>query len=698
MTPPRAVLRAPAFWMTIALLSTNVVYWPGLSGGWLFDDYPSIVNNHAVQPPDLSGSSLLDAALSSTASDFKRPLASLSFALNYHAAGLDPFWMKLTNLLIHLLNGVLVFLLARALLCCAGVAQFTQARLHPEAAESTRRSGIVAVLIAAGWMLLPINLTGVLYVVQRMESMANVFVLLGLLGYVMGRQRMLTQPLPSQASKPVDRGLILCVLSLTLPTVLGLMAKETAVMLPLYALLIEWALFRARRPASSAAPRSDVGAGPERNDRRIWALFGVILVLPMIIGLVWMVPRVLDPNAWSARDFTLRTRLLSEARIVLDYLHWTLLPSTRALKFYYDDFVVSSGWLTPWSTLTSVLVLVAMLALIFWLCRRVPLAALGLALFLAAQLLTGTILPLELVFEHRNYFASFGLLLALVPLLAAPGPDLFVDAGEATDAAAALRAVDARSIKPLPYARARYALLGILMFTWTVQTALGAYIWGSPLRLTRALAERSPDSPRAQYDLGRSYSVYSQYDPSSPFIPQAYAALEKAASLPRSSILPDQALIYMNARMHVPAKDVWWNRMIAKLKANPPTVQDAGSLRTLSICSIEKKCDLSKNRLSDAFQAALSHPSPGAQLQARYGDYAWSVLGDQLLGERMLAAAVQTDPSVWDYRVAHVRMLVALGRTEDARVALRSLESLNTRGHLDGPLRELRALPGLAHD
>ena len=53
------------------------------------------------------------------------------------------------------------------------------------------RAKLTAALIAGAWMLLPINLTGVLYVVQRMESLANLFVLLGLAGYVIGRQRML---------------------------------------------------------------------------------------------------------------------------------------------------------------------------------------------------------------------------------------------------------------------------------------------------------------------------------------------------------------------------------------------------------------------------------------------------------------------------------------------------------------------------
>ncbi|HTN61847.1 MAG TPA: hypothetical protein VL147_09860, partial [Devosia sp.] len=112
-------------------------------------------------------------------------MASLSFAANYLATGLDPYWMKLTNLVIHLLNGLLVFLLARALLVAASKS------IAAEAAptEVASRTGVTAALIAGAWMLLPINLTAVVYVVQRMESMANLFVLLGLIGYMAGRRR-----------------------------------------------------------------------------------------------------------------------------------------------------------------------------------------------------------------------------------------------------------------------------------------------------------------------------------------------------------------------------------------------------------------------------------------------------------------------------------------------------------------------------
>src|SRR6185437_12082756 len=160
-------------------------------------------------------------------------------------SGIDPYWMKLTNLVIHLLNGLLVFLLARALL-----------KISP-AVSTDQRAGVIAALIAAGWMLLPINLTGVLYVVQRMESMANLFVLLGLLGYIAGRRRMLSE-MPRHAEglgepyrsgmSPGTRGFLLCVVSIVACTGVGALAKETAVMLPLYAMLIEWLIFGFRRP------------------------------------------------------------------------------------------------------------------------------------------------------------------------------------------------------------------------------------------------------------------------------------------------------------------------------------------------------------------------------------------------------------------------------------------------------------------
>jgi hypothetical protein len=710
-TPTRPSLHR---WLLLAALAlTAAVYWPGLHGGFLFDDYPNIVDNPGVQPGKADLATLVNAALSSPSSEFKRPLASLSFALNYLASGLDPYWMKLTNLVIHLLNGLLVFSLARLLLQCnaenssAGVRwqsipwAASKQYLAPEHSSSTEapqgieeRIGVVAVLIAAGWMLLPINLTGVLYVVQRMESMANVFVLLGLLGYVAGRRHMLdarpATQLPTRNGQLGAGGFILCVASLLLATGLGVLAKETAVMLPLYALLIEWLLFGFRqRPSAtkrlSPEPAARAATTGDRRDRRIIALFLFLLAFPMVLGLAWLLPGVLNPATWANRDFTLGTRLLSEARIVSDYVLWTLLPTPGPLSFYHDNFVVSTGLLTPWTTLAGMFFLACLVALIWWLRRRLPLVSLGLGLFLGCQLLTGTILPLELIYEHRNYFASFGLLLAVMPLLAAP----------ALDASDAARNFSDVLHHGLPMKLARYLLLAGLMLCWTALTALSAYAWGNPLRLAEDLVSRAPDSPRAQYELGRTYIINSHYDPASPFTRLAYAPLERSAALPDSSILPEQALIFMNSRMHLPLKDAWWDSMLAKLRLRKSTVQDESSLAALTQCERDHGCDLPIQRMTQAYLAALSHANPSARLLGMYGDYAWNVLDDHQLGERMTVAAIKAAPGEPAYRITLVRMLAAEGRSADAKAALQGLQTLDVGGRLETSIKQLRGLPGM---
>ena len=728
----RSTHQAWSIWLLLAAFAlTTAIYWPGLSGTWLFDDYPNIVDNPGVHPAHMDVATLMSAALSSPSSEFKRPLASLSFAMNYFFGGLEPYGYKLANLAIHLLNGLLVFVLSHALLRSLPrqgipVAKIGARASHPDtsvknnafaqfpafkgwARGASQRAGVVAALIAASWMLLPINLTGVLYVVQRMESMANLFVLIGLIGYVMGRRRSLGYGIASamdtaSAGRDRHRAFLLCLLSITVPTALGVLAKETAVMLPFYALLVEWAIFR-----FAAVDRSGILVSGKVFDRRIIGMFLLIVVVPLIVGLAWLLPGIVRPANWATRDFTLGTRLLSEARIVVDYAVWTLLPTPHALSFYHDDFRISTGLLSPVSTVVSIGVLTALIALMLLMRGQLPLVSLGISLFLGCHLLTGTILPLELVYEHRNYFASFGLLLAIVPLLAAPGrhgmaqdetrgvdelPGL-ADVQNVAMKTIANRAEPKALVRTLPMALPRYTLLAGLMVCWAFLTALTAYAWGDPLRLADDLAARAPVSPRAQYELGRTYIIYSHYNADSPFTQLAYASLEKAAALPKSSILPEQALIFMNARMKLPLKDAWWDSMITKLKAHKPGVQDESSLDALTQCDREHHCDLPKQRMIQAYLAALSHPDPTARLMAMYGDYAWNILDDQSLGERMVANAVGKAPSEPAYRITLVRMLSAQGRTAEARAALLGLQPMDIGGRLDASMKQLRSLPGM---
>src|SRR5687767_5190088 len=84
------------------LLVVGAVYWPGLAGGFVFDDYPSIVNNPSLRLFDGSLASLADVSSGGLASPWGRPLSLASFAFTYYLTDGHPYYFKLTNLFIHL--------------------------------------------------------------------------------------------------------------------------------------------------------------------------------------------------------------------------------------------------------------------------------------------------------------------------------------------------------------------------------------------------------------------------------------------------------------------------------------------------------------------------------------------------------------------------------------------------------------------
>lgn len=627
----------PWTWLLAALLVTAAAYAPGISGGFLFDDFPNIVDNDGVHVTTWSVPALLNAALSSPSSEFKRPLASLSFAMNYLVSGANPAGMKLTNIFIHLLNGLVAFALLRLL--SAGAAR-----------EPTRRDGYLAAIAAALWLVMPINLTAVLYVVQRMESLANLFVLLALLGYVAGRREMLLR----------GRGITLAATSIVVGSVLGLLCKETAILTPLYAAILEVIVFRGR-----ARTGQD---GIEHTSRAVLAFFFLVLVLPFIAGAILVVPSLFAQATWAPRSFTMPERLLSECRIVVDYIVWTLLPTPPNLSFYHDDFIVSTGWLQPWTTLASALALAA-LAIAAWLLRkRKPLAALGIALFFACHLLTATIIPLELIYEHRNYFSSLGLALALV----------------------ALAGIGHQRVIPSPRRRAIILGLATLGAYYLCMTAFTATRWANPLSLAQELAIRAPDSPRAQYELGRTYVITTGYRPTSPFVQPAYAALERAAALPRSSTLAEQALIFFAAKMHQPIKDTWWLTMETKLRSGPVSIEDESAIMSLTTCSFQQGCDLPADKLLGVYQAALSHPSPRPRLLAAYADFAWNGLDDHTLAYAMIKRASEEEPAEPAYHVTTLRFALATGDRKVADAQMAYLQSLNVGGRLNATIAPLQ--------
>ncbi|NNL99141.1 MAG: tetratricopeptide repeat protein, partial [Gammaproteobacteria bacterium] len=214
------------FLKSIAILAlvTGLVYLPGLSGGFIYDDFPNIVANPALHIDDLAPDAVVAAALSGHSGFLGRPLASFSFALNHALGGLDPFGYKLANLVIHIINAALVWLLASAV-----------TRRIGRGRELPGLLVYLPLLTALLWALHPINLTSVLYTVQRMTSLASMFSLAAVLAFLQCRARC-----------AADRRAWPWLLIGGAVTAAGLAAKEILVLVPVYLLVLEIIVFADR--------------------------------------------------------------------------------------------------------------------------------------------------------------------------------------------------------------------------------------------------------------------------------------------------------------------------------------------------------------------------------------------------------------------------------------------------------------------
>jgi hypothetical protein len=492
-----------------------------------------------------------------------------------------------------------------------------------------------------------------------MESLCQVFVLAGLWAYLRGRRRMLT------ASSPLAErtGFVQATLGIVLGTGIGLLSKESAVLLPVYAFLAEYTLFGF---ASGSTPR----------DRRIFGLYVFVLFLPAALGLAWLLPGVLSPAAWDGRSFTLGERLLTEARVLVKYLRWTLFTDPMSLSLYHDEMPLSTGLFSPWTTLPAIAFLAALLGAAVWLRKRRPLVSLGILWFFAAQLLTATVIPLELVYEHRNYFASVGVLLAVFSLL-----------------------LGLRRAIALPIVRG--ALVAVLL-TWCAGvTFLRAQDWSNPLRLALAEANRHPDSPRANYEAGRLLIIASDYEPG-PALEKSVFYLQRAGAIPGASSLPEQARIMIATHEGKANDQRVWNQMITKLRTQPTRQEDISALISLTQCRAKGDCHFDIAPLHRAFVAALSRPNPIARLYAAYADFASQLLHNDALAISAMRNAVKKAPGEPAYRIQLTHWLAIHGMTEEAVRQIDALRRMDSLGRLDAQIATLeqqaeRGGPPLAH-
>lgn len=382
---PPSVWNLPPGLRALLLLAGLVlpIYANSLDAAWHFDDKPNILENAGLHIEDLTPSSLWQTFFANqgqTPARLFRPLPCLTLALNWYWGGDDPFGYHLVNLLLHLATAWVLYLTCRQLL--DGLDGERQG-------IGQGRSHSIALLAAALWAVNPVQTQAVTYIVQRMAQMAALFYLLSLLFFVLARR----------ASRPRRRWVwgaaaFGCFLA-------GLGCKENVVLLPFALVLVEWVFFRGGRLEWLGRPW-------------FWAavLGTALAMLAAVLLLTHGDPLQVVREGYAVRPYSMGQRLLTQPRVVLGYLSQLLYPLPGRLSIEHD-VVVSTGLWQPWTTLPAMGALCLLAALGVRYAGRLPLASLAILFFLLNHAVESSLLPLELVFEHRNYLPSFFLFLPL---------------------------------------------------------------------------------------------------------------------------------------------------------------------------------------------------------------------------------------------------------------------------------------------
>ena len=373
--------------LSFICLITLLVYLPGLNGSFVLDDYGSIVENKGIQVEGFTPealSQLFVGADGKTRIISSRPVAMLSFAMNYFIGGLEPYGFKLMNLLIHLCTGWTIFLVMSWI--------FRANRLlenniyHPLKSNCSRWIALLTTII---WLIHPLNVSTVLYSVQRMAQLSALFTLLGFAAYL--RCRLLQLENTQLTGRlALFTGLFIC-------WPLGILSKENAIILPLLCFVAEITLFRF--VAISVLLRR----------------LHHILVLAIFITVAYLLynPDFVLSVYRDHRDFTLGQRLMTESRVLWVYVHSLLLPDLSRMGLFLDDFLLSTGFLNPMSTLLSTVAWCAVLLTAIFMRQRLPILSFSILWFLTGHILESSFIGLEIAFEHRNYLPGIGVILCL---------------------------------------------------------------------------------------------------------------------------------------------------------------------------------------------------------------------------------------------------------------------------------------------
>ncbi len=607
----------------LLLLITIAVYFPGLADGFYFDDHINIADNTLLHVEDPSFENFWQASWSGNSGPLGRPLSYFSFSLNWFFTGNNAYAMKLTNLAIHLLVGILLFFLSKKLLTFINRSRNINLNVN-----------LISLLSCGVWLVHPINLTSVLYVVQRMTSLSALFSVCALLCYTHFRL---------QQTKHKGHWFSLITSTATFG-ILAILAKETAVLLIFYLACIEVFILRFQTLSS--------------NDKNILKIGFTLVILFITIGIgsfFYTHPDWLK-NIYELRSFTLAERLLTESRILIWYLKMIIAPSISEMSLFLDDFSLSMSLFQPISTLISIALIVLIFVIGVISRKRFLFVSFGIFWFFSAHLLESTILPLELAYEHRNYLPSFGIFICLISLFE----------------------------NLLSREKIRY-VIAILLVSWvsliSYTTFLRAQQWSDPLALALADIEYHPNSARAQGTLAGIYAgIYAGLQTgiinsndgldAEDVFQKADYHFKKSAQLDPffSSANVSRLILYSSYDKEFPREE--YSKIVESMKDKKLDSSTVTALKKLSHCHIKRICNLSTEDFMGVMYAPLSRQDMDkthlALLLIFLSEYYVAVLNDIDTAIQLTKIAIEEQPKDIHYRFVLIRWLTAANLNQEA--------------------------------
>ena len=495
----------PLFFFLVLLISTWLVYSPGLQGGFLFDDYPNLESLGSYGGV-VDWETFKNFTLNGISGPLGRPISLASFVLDDNTWPSDASWFKPTNVKIHLLVGVLLIWVILLLM-----------RLF----KRDESSAIwLALLAGAMWMLHPYMVSTTLYVIQRMAQLSTLFMLVGMVGYFHGRLLLEYNPW---------RGYLWMTVSLGCGASLAALSKENGILLPIIVAMIESCL-----PVSL------------RKINKWWA--AIFLWAPCLVVALYLFQKLnFSAEPMESRRFTQIERMLTQPRILCEYLFHLYVPRIEGRGLFQDGYMVSRSLFSPASTCLSIITVIALLAGAFIYRRRYPLVAIAILVFFSSHLLESTWLNLELYFEHRNYAASIFLFLPVAAGII--GLTKYINFK--------LMSVCALSV---------LVLLGFL--TWQRTT-----LWSSSDRLEIYWAASTPESARAQNRVGTLLLQMDRIDESIEYLKAADDKFQTSSLLTINLLL---VKVYANV-----ATQHDFQRAAERMKVQPFDAQAIKGLRSL---------------------------------------------------------------------------------------------------------------------